>query len=160
MATVKLKHLKDKATLEEYKDVFYELDEAMNQEMTNHIPANLVNSDSTDNSMRNWLTAILEIIKNPDHNIYLLLDETAQVIGFIELQTQGNRVVNILNIYIQETYRSKGYGTAILEHVKNIAKSNKFKTIILSVYNKNVKAFKLYESLGFIPYQVLMYTDI
>lgn len=58
----------------------------------------------------------------------------------------------IADLAIDETQRSKGYGTKVIKNVINCAKKNGYKRVILDVDFRNPKAKKLYEKLGFKVY--------
>lgn len=55
----------------------------------------------------------------------------------------------IAEFAVDEKYRSKGYGSKVIEDVLNYAKNNDYKRLILDVDFKNTKAKSLYERLGF-----------
>lgn len=55
----------------------------------------------------------------------------------------------IAEIAIDKNYRSKGYGTKIINDVLNFAKYNGYKRVILDADFRNTKAKALYERLGF-----------
>ncbi len=70
-----------------------------------------------------------------------------------------DQVACIYNVFVEETYRQKGYGRAlVIDTIKNItANHTNIKQIILNVDKENQAAVRLYQSLGFITTEQLDY---
>ena len=66
--------------------------------------------------------------------------------------------INIVEVFVEESYRNKGYGTLIIEDVLwSIANSGK--KIILQVSGNNASAIRCYEKCGFsITDAIIFYT--
>ena len=61
----------------------------------------------------------------------------------------ATRVLNVIDIFISEEIRSKGFGREMMYKVKDIAQESNSKIIILtSVWKKNKKAQEFYNKLG------------
>jgi len=65
----------------------------------------------------------------------------------------------VLELFVDEKYRGKGVGTALMKRIEEIAKKKNVKLIFLYVHVKNKKAIKFYKKLGFgeIFYQMRKY---
>ncbi|KAK2719477.1 thialysine N-epsilon-acetyltransferase-like isoform X3 [Artemia franciscana] len=89
----------------------------------------------------------------PNPYFYALVCQVnTKIIGysiyFYTYSTWEGRVVYIEDIYVQESYRGKGIGTAFIKHVAKIAVSKSCQRLELSVLNWNTASRKFYESLG------------
>lgn len=58
----------------------------------------------------------------------------------------------ICDLCVHKDFRNKGYAKYLLNKLIKLAELNGEKNIILSVYEDNLIAFNLYNSLGFVPY--------
>ena len=71
-------------------------------------------------------------------------------IGFIiAVPGKNKETVWLSDFYLEKKYRSKGYGTKSLNKFKVIIKELGYKAVVLTVFNKNINAVKLYEKIGF-----------
>lgn len=108
--------------------------------------ATLYNVDETK------LNKTYEQIINKSHHIRgLILEEDNKVIGyclvaFIWICESGGLTVWLDELYIAENFRSKGYGSKVLQWIFEQYSDVCFR---LEVCPKNLKAKKLYESYGF-----------
>ena len=92
----------------------------------------------------------------------LILLEEDVVIGYVLLSFTysnevGGEVVWIEELYLKESYRGKGYGTAAIKWVIQ-EYQNHVKRFRLEVTAENTGAKKLYEQLGFttLPYEQMV----
>lgn len=108
--------------------------------------ATLYNVDETK------LNKTYEQIINKSHHIRgLILEEDNKVIGyclvaFIWICESGGLTVWLDELYIAENFRSKGYGSKVLQWIFEQYSDVCFR---LEVCPKNLKAKKSYESYGF-----------
>ena len=74
-----------------------------------------------------------------------------ELVGFIETseETWNNRL-RISNIFIDENHRHHGLGTMLINKVKEYARINKYRQIILETQSCNVNAIKFYMKNQFI----------
>lgn len=79
---------------------------------------------------------------------YFVLDIDNFVAGYIGLWADLS-CAQILNFYIHEDFRRKGYGTMLLNYGIDILYSLGVNTISLEVRPSNFNALDLYENLGF-----------
>jgi ribosomal protein S18 acetylase RimI-like enzyme len=62
------------------------------------------------------------------------------------------REAELDNIIVLETYRDKGVGTALVDHLVLWAKSKKATHIKVTGYSKNKHALEFYQRRGFLPF--------
>ena len=96
-----------------------------------------------------------EMIDNKD--IYTAVIDN-QIVGYIIIsiteKTKFNhkfryrKQLNIDAMCVDEKYRERGIGTALLNHVKQIAIENNCTDIYLTVNQENISAIKTYEKFG------------
>lgn len=76
---------------------------------------------------------------------YLYLIDNKEI-GCIEIK-KSYAVLDIINLFIEESYRQKGYASELINYV---IKSNKdINEIMLEVKENNISALNLYKKLGF-----------
>jgi len=76
--------------------------------------------------------------------------EGKKLLAFIEINRElWAKRVRITNIHVLNESRRKGYGSKLMSHIKEIAKNEKFRAIILETQSCNVKAIDFYMSEGF-----------
>ena len=91
--------------------------------------------------------------------IYLIVDEGG-TIGYVILQ-QGRHpsrrysdYLRIVDLYIDEDRRDRGYGKAVVEQVKEVARDEGYDHIKVSCEWDNEGARRFYRNTGFRPKQV------
>ncbi|KAL1738295.1 acyl-CoA N-acyltransferase, partial [Schizophyllum fasciatum] len=62
---------------------------------------------------------------------------------------EGEDVVYLYEVQISNSCRRQGLGRILMEQARRIGEQYKMNRIMLTVFNANVPALKLYESLGF-----------
>lgn len=93
------------------------------------------------------------LTQHPDRGTIMVLENEGEVIGYAILinfwsNEFGGNIVDIDELYIKKEFRSQGIGTNFIKYLAE----NKFGNSValqLEVTSGNVKARKLYESLGF-----------
>ena len=107
-------------------------------------------------------------ISNDDSDI-LVYENDDTVIGVILLQAKERpdfdfmipgKYCYIMDIIVTETYRNKGFGTALMNSAKDWAKEQYCSFINLDVLVNNTGAIKVYEKLGFVPKAQEMYCKL
>ena len=58
------------------------------------------------------------------------------------------KIINLEAIAIDENYRGKGYGTALINYIIDLAKKENCTDLYLTVNEENEDAIKLYERVG------------
>lgn len=99
---------------------------------------------------------IIELFKDERITVFkAVCDE--KICGFLFLEMihrqsrglQFSVLGSILNLGVDERYRNKGIGTALLNEAENYVLEQGGEALDLSVFNFNQKAIKLYERLGY-----------
>lgn len=96
--------------------------------------------------------AINRYIFNSD--IYLLHDGT-ESIAVMALYRKSNTELEIKNVAVIESYRSKGIGSILMNKAKEIAKENHYKTLTVGTSDTGVQQIRFYEKNGFIKSGIL-----
>lgn len=87
-------------------------------------------------------------------DIYLLHDGTEDI-AVIALYRKNNSELEIKNIAVIESYRSKGIGSILMNKAKEIAKENHYKTLTVGTSDTGFQQIRFYEKNGFIKSGVL-----
>jgi ribosomal protein S18 acetylase RimI-like enzyme len=95
-----------------------------------------------------------ERISGKESIIFLAFDGE-NAIGFMQLypsfsSVSMQRIIILNDLYIDEKWRGRGVGKALIKEAEKIALENGIKKITLSTAQDNVKAQKLYEAEGFL----------
>lgn len=131
------------------------------REMSKLIPDFIKEGDQSIEFLKNT-------ISNDDSDI-LVYENDGTVVGFILLQAKERpdfdfmipgKYCYIMDVIVTETYRNKGFGTALMNSAKDWAKERDCNFINLDVLANNLGAIKLYKKLGFIPKAQEMYCKL
>ncbi|RLJ23208.1 acetyltransferase (GNAT) family protein [Chryseobacterium sp. 7] len=87
-------------------------------------------------------------------DIYLLHDGTENI-AVMALYRKNNSELEIKNVAVIESYRSKGIGSILMNKAKEIAKENHYKTLTVGTSNTGFQQIRFYEKNGFIKSGVL-----
>ncbi len=80
--------------------------------------------------------------------IYYVIEESGVIAGYLgvwNILDEGH----ITNVAVSPSFRGKGYGVALVNHLKEESLSNDVKWLTLEVRVGNAPAIGLYEKLGF-----------
>lgn len=77
-------------------------------------------------------------------------------IGSVWLEAVDENTVKLGVFIVEEKYRNKNYGTKAIENLLCFAKDKGYKNVILNVRTNNIRAYSLYQKLGFV--QIKKYT--
>ena len=97
--------------------------------------------------------------------IYIVLDDN-KIVGYIYGYEYENTAFKdakhafIDALYVEDGYRGKGYGSALIKEYMNYCKENNIKHVQINAYLKNKDAIKLYEKLGFKQSVIRLERDI
>lgn len=93
--------------------------------------------------------ALKEQIEKKSHH-FLLAIKNGEYLGYIsyELNYENSNKTKIHKLYILPQNHGTGLGKTLIDHVEEIAISNKNKAILLDM-NKQNKAIKFYNKIGF-----------
>ena len=94
---------------------------------------------------------------NDKDNLFFLVWYNGVLVGYAKLRTaktpeelKNCNPVEIERLYIQQAYQSKKVGAAIMSYCIDYAKSQKYDTIWLGVWEHNNRAIKFYEEWDFV----------
>ncbi|MDQ1858610.1 MULTISPECIES: GNAT family N-acetyltransferase [unclassified Chryseobacterium] len=96
--------------------------------------------------------AINQYIFNSD--IYLLHNGT-ESIAVMALYRKSDTELEIKNVAVIESYRSKGIGSILMNKAKEIAKENHYKTLTVGTSDTGFQQIRFYEKNGFIKSGIL-----
>ena len=93
---------------------------------------------------------ILEQIEKDNLQILLLIEDN-NLIGYLsyEIKQKVTKSLWIDEFIIKEEYRHNGYGTKLMEKVKEISKEEKVDRIEFNCWSFNENALKFYRKLGY-----------
>lgn len=98
-----------------------------------------------------------EVIESQDKHLLLAFDGNVPI-GYVyyvisnlpdNVYRTKKRIIYINQIVISKNYQGKGYGKALIGHVKEVAKKENIKQMGLDVWIFNEGAIKFFESQGF-----------
>lgn len=97
---------------------------------------------------------LTERINNSQSVIFYAKDTDGKYIGFTQLypsfcSVSAQRTWILYDLYVAEDVRGNGIGTNLLNRAREFAEETIAKEILLETARSNVKAQKLYESLGY-----------
>lgn len=106
-------------------------------------------------NFRDYLT---ENLTNPEFCI-TVVEEQHCIVGYAVARIEDyppvfteEKCAYITDIMLSEAYQSKGYGKALIEHIKDWAKGLNLHRIELHVLHNNTWAIEFYHRLGFEPF--------
>lgn len=106
---------------------------------------NILNSDFDDF----WSYNVFEEELKNNNSTYIVAILNAEIIGFAGIWKVIDEA-HITNIVTKKSYRNRGVGTILLEHLITICKeSSELKSLTLEVNEKNTIAQDLYEKFNF-----------
>ncbi len=105
-----------------------------------------------------FTTNLPEGSETPGHFFYVVHHED-KVIGYLWLGIKNN-FLYLYDIYIYENSRSQGFGTQLIDWIKNKALESKCSALWLHVFGENTRAIDFYRRCGFGATNVSMRMDI
>lgn len=110
---------------------------------------------------------IYKLKLNDENSYYIVAIEDNKIIGVLtsEIQVKLHRAKKqsfIEDLIVDETYRNKGVGKALLQNAVNYAKNTDCEVVELTSYINNENAHRFYENNGFIKhsYKFKQYLDL
>jgi ribosomal protein S18 acetylase RimI-like enzyme len=88
--------------------------------------------------------------------------ERRKLIAIVEGSIESwHNVYRIYNIYVSKRYRKEGFGTALFEHIEQVAKSVNARALVLEVQSCNDPAIQFYkkQDLHFVGLNTMEYTN-
>ena len=106
-------------------------------------------------------SAVEDEINNLD--LYFIISDEHYVFGFMKCiekeikETElvhKRKIIQILDLYIEEEYRNKGNGKRLIQNIEKIGKEREFDCIEIPVYCFNESTKKFYDNNGYEDYVV------
>ena len=151
------------ATKEDH-DVLYELFSEI-QTMHYETRPDIFRPAKRDRYFKDYFDRVLE----SDNHHLLIGFEDDKPMGYIyyvinqlpqSIYRPEKRIVYINHILVKEKYQGRGYGQALINHVRDIAQKEKIKEIGLDVWVFNEKAIGFFEKQGFSAYNQIMWHEL
>ena len=108
-------------------------------------------SEALERSRREFLADLPQGIQSKNQYLYTLYDDD-QAVGLIWLRANVDRPTRdgfILELYVDEEQRGKGYGKQAMLLIEEKARELGLKSIGLHVFGSNKAARNLYEAVGY-----------
>ncbi|MDZ5471477.1 GNAT family N-acetyltransferase [Bacillus sp. 31A1R] len=95
-----------------------------------------------------------EAIQNPNSIIFVAEDEFNQLLGYLHVTTMSDYFTGVEQGYVSSIAvakegEGKGVGRKLMEKAEEWAKSKGYQQLVLNVFDKNERALKMYQQLGF-----------
>ncbi|GMA64177.1 GNAT family N-acetyltransferase [Alicyclobacillus fastidiosus] len=109
-----------------------------------------------------------ELVKN-DSFIFLLLEDGNDALGYawVELRnypqnafTKARQALFVHQISIVNDQKRRGYGTALMNHIYDIAREQSIETVELDYWANNEVAKNFYKKQGFSGYREFVYKRV
>ncbi|WP_031549827.1 GNAT family N-acetyltransferase [Oribacterium sp. FC2011] len=84
-------------------------------------------------------------------------DDLCNKYGEVHLTGYDKETLYLYGLLVYDKYLGKGHGKALMKAVENYDKSGKYKKILLQVSSNNVIALNLYEGLGYVETERIVY---
>lgn len=109
----------------------------------------ILTSEQIDYMVENFQSenAISNQIESENY-IYFFINVNGNNAGYIGLSKKQDHLF-LSKLYIKKEFRHKGLGTKAFEFIKNFAKENNYKNIILTVNKYNSNTIKAYKKWNF-----------
>ena len=108
---------------------------------------------------KNFNDILKNILQNNNHNIFLYIDDSNNILGALTLLTEqkfihnGKCVAHIEDFVVKQEYRSQNIGKDLMNYAINYAKQNNCYKIILDTDTKLVNYYRNY---GFVNKGIYM----
>lgn len=124
-------------------------------------------SEGLDISYSKTLAGVNSLIRDKGKGFYLVAEDKEGIIGELMITFEWSDWSNkyfwwIQSVFVIEEFRKQGVFRRLLSEVFKLAKIDGVDVVRLYVYNKNVKAISVYESVGMVrkPYLIFQFDRI
>lgn len=108
---------------------------------------------AAERSRKELLKVLSEGVRSKGHRLYTVHDDgSGQAIGHLWLKVEedlGGRVGFIFAIYLEQEFRHRGFGKAIMKELDQEAGRLGLRVLTLHVFSANKVALGLYEGAGY-----------
>ena len=139
--------------------IVYRHIDTLDEEIVSEMIQNLYKEDNsiklmTAEKIRNTFDTIK---LNPGIGSIIVIEKDGNIAGYSILinfwsNEYGGNILFIDELYVKKEFRKEGIGTNFIKHLKETKFGNSV-ALQLHITSKNIRARKLYESLGFKPHQ-------
>jgi ribosomal protein S18 acetylase RimI-like enzyme len=84
-----------------------------------------------------------------DREAFFVAVNNGEIISCGGVNCLADKTALMRRFYTAENFRGKGLATSMLEKIKEFAKENGYKEIVLDVFKDNIRAIKFYKKNGF-----------
>lgn len=98
----------------------------------------------------------LELAK-PQNQFYFMTSGN-KILGYAKTVKHSSTELELEKLYLKTSESSKGLGSEFFHFLESKAKAEGFRSIKLSVYEKNLKAVRFYKKFGFVKTGVKPFT--
>ena len=113
---------------------------------------------SLSEQLQNYQYGIIPVLKEKGYN---LINDLKDVIGFvlyiddkavgsIGLKKVNDNTCEIVRVFVDESYRCKGYATMLFDKIETLAKEMGFKNLEITAWCFAESAVRLYKKLNYI----------
>lgn len=95
-----------------------------------------------------WSEKSFEDSISRNDTIFLVCEDAPCITGYMGLYLSFDEA-SVTNVAVSSAYRKRGYGEALVEAAKQVAKEAGAECIFLEVRQSNIPALSLYKKLGF-----------
>ncbi len=81
--------------------------------------------------------------------IFLIAEDGEKIVGCAGLKKLTRKEALMKRFYVAKKFRGKGLADLLFKKIKNFAKKNGYKNIVLDVFRDNIRAHKFYQKKGF-----------
>jgi ribosomal protein S18 acetylase RimI-like enzyme len=110
-------------------------------------------ADASERSRKELLKLLPDGVRTKGHRLYSVQDgESGRVIGHLWIKVEesvGGRTGFIYAIYLEQAFRGRGFGKAIMEELDFEAGRLGLRALALHVFSSNPVALHLYERSGY-----------
>jgi ribosomal protein S18 acetylase RimI-like enzyme len=109
-----------------------------------------------------------KVIESQNHHLFIGFDDDKPV-GYIyyvinqfpqNIYRPAKRSIYINHILVKKSYRGRGFGRALIHHVRDIAQKEKIKEIGLDVWAFNERAINFFTEQGFSAHNQIMWLTL
>ncbi len=101
-------------------------------------------------------------LATPGHRVFSLVDEHQAVVGVLWIAEQtraGRQIAYVYNIRIAPSHQRRGHASRALRALEAMLPALGLSGIALHVFGHNAAATALYEKLGYLPTNIMMFKD-
>ncbi|MGB5591325.1 MAG: GNAT family N-acetyltransferase [Gammaproteobacteria bacterium] len=103
-------------------------------------------------------------LDTPGNHLFEIIDEWGEtsvgVLWFAVRERAGAKAAYIIDIFVDRAHQNKGHASRALRALEVMVREMGLTGIGLNVFGQNEGAYRLYERLGYLPTNTLMFKDV